>query len=283
MILEGLNAELEATKSDISKRDEEIKFLKDLISKSEAEHKSLATKVESSAHEVVKTCREEIARLAQEKGDLELRLRSAEQEKSNASGVESGGDEMTKMIMESLTTELDGAKAELAKCREELKAAKQEQEKSGGDETTKMIMESLTIELDGAKSALDAREKEVLELKACVEELSKLLEEDKLEKLQKENSALSAEVQGLKARLVEAEKKAEASKGLSPRTDAPASGETLQEKLARMKAGAVSSSTETPAEKLARLKAETAAASVPAVSGETPAEKLARLKASIQK
>jgi predicted RecB family endonuclease len=141
-----------------------------------------------------------------------------------------------------------------------------------------MIMESLTAELDEAKAALSQRDKEVVELKSSVEELSRLLEGESNkqveEKLQSENAALRAEIQTLKSKLVEASEKktAEVAKTES-------GGETLQEKLARMKASAAAASSETPAEKLARLKAESAAPP----AGETPAEKLARLKASIQK
>ena len=83
MIMESLTAELDEAKAALSQRDKEVVELKSI-------------KVESEKREADQKERlEEIARLTKENGDLELRLKLAEQEKNNAASQ--GGDEMTKV------------------------------------------------------------------------------------------------------------------------------------------------------------------------------------------
>jgi hypothetical protein len=80
MILESLTGELDGLKSEMAKRDVEMKRLNDQL---------LAKEASDSSGKI------EIARLTKENGDLELRLKLAEQEKNNAASQ--GGEEMTKV------------------------------------------------------------------------------------------------------------------------------------------------------------------------------------------
>jgi cell division septum initiation protein DivIVA len=226
----------------------EVEGLKKKVAAEEAE-KLAAGKEKQKLEERVKEMsafQPEIARLTKENGDLSLRVKSLEQEIANApaGGAAPADDFMTKMVIDSLTSEVEEGKKLAAK-----------------------------------------RLLEVAELKASVEELSALLEsgadDGEAEQLRRKVEELEKQTASLKAAVAAAAPPS----STSPRADA---GESLQEKLARLKN---ERSGDSPAEKLTRLKAERESgaapipvpSSSPAPAGETPAEKLARLKAAMKK
>jgi hypothetical protein len=240
IILESMSAEMEALKKKVAAEEAE---------------KIVAEKEKQKLEERIKEMtafQPAIARLTKENGDLSLRVRSLEQKVANAPA---GG----------------AAPAD--------------------DFVTKMVIDSLTSEVEEGKKLAAKRLVEVEELKASVEELSALLESGaddgeaeqlrrKVEELEKQNASLKVAVTAAAA----AAAAAAPPSSTSPRADA---GESLQEKLARLKK---ERSGDSPAEKLTRLKAERESgaapipvSSSPAPAGESPAEKLARLKAAMKK
>jgi chromosome segregation ATPase len=163
MIMNSMAQEVESLK-------EKLASVEVRATKAEAENSLHIAEMDGNAR-----VRDEITSLTKEKGDLELRLRLAEQEVANAGARNEGGDEMTKMIMDALTAELEEAKTALAK------------EKHSYVEEVKLLKEKVSLcEAQAAASESDkAQVKTQVEssasdvvVSACREEISRLTKEN---------------------------------------------------------------------------------------------------------
>ena len=222
-------------------------------------------------------------------------------------GAGTGDNAMTKMIMDSMSEELEAKTAKVEELQKALEAA-QSSGGGGNDAMSKMIMDSMSEELEKCQkelaelkestSASNASQSTVSEeLKALQDENARLGQElEKLKsalerggakagessasvdttessaRLAEENSLLRAEVAQLKQALELATQKATVSSAEAV-TTAPKE-ESLQERLARLKQQSISP------RKADDGKLDRKSSSQPS-EGESPAEKLARLKAQL--
>ncbi len=232
----------------------EVDSLKKQVADSSARVAELEKEKENSQD--ANSVRAEVVRLTRENGDLLLHVKSLEQDVAQASAAPAAGadDFTTKMVIDSLTSEVEEAKRTAAKRDAEvaeLKASVEELSallESGGD--------------GGGET----------------DELKKRIED-----LEKQNATLTADL---------AKSKAAPVAPVSPVSGEAESLQDKLARLKSERVSSVAAvPVESPAEKLARLKAEREAVAAPttpvtsAATGavESPAEKLARLKASMKK